>query len=820
MRKLCTKLIFVAVAFGACPLLAGVAVSLDGEWSLKYWPQGSADSAVRDLADVPASAEEVKAIVPGNCELDLVNAGFMPPPEIGMNVRKFRKCEGYGWLYTREFDVQDGFFGGSCVHLVFEGVDTFADIFLNGVKVGETENMLIPHTFDVTKSLKVGTNVLNVLIRSTLLESQKYDVGELGHHMGFADGDPIRKAGYMGGWDIFPRLYCSGLWRSVRLEAVPRVALDNVAWMFGDFNAKFTRCTAKVHFRVKGPMAAFDWGAKARLTLSRDGKVAYRSEREYVAVQNELRFSLDNPVLWWPKGMGEPALYEAKIEVVGKGDETLASDVRYVGVRLVTLERDDVYGPNRPGQFLFRVNGEPCYVRGSNWVPLDSFPSRQAGRIAETLEMFEDLNCNMVRVWGGGVYEPQEFFDWCDAHGLMVWQDFMTGCAVFPQDDRYAALTADEVKSVVMAFRNHPSLVLWSGNNENDDAGGFGWGAQKEFKQDCGRDRNSRRTIPDVLFEYDVTRPYLPSSPYKSPDVVVGIAKPAEDHLWGARGYYKTNFYTNSPCWFASEMGYHGCANRDSLEKMMTKDCVYPWKGSPEKFERDHNKLDWNDEWRLKASNPFMKSNQHLWKRNDLMTNQIRTMFGGVDTDLDTFIEQSQFVQSEAMKTFCELFRARKFTNFNGLIWWNVRDGWPQLSDAVVDYYGGRKLAYYSIKNAQQDQIVCLLDDHIAWAVNDALRPIRGSAKFVDAATDRVLLDVAEFEIPSNGKLALGRVPFSGQGMVVINAILDGRQYRNHFLYGEPPFDWSRVKNLTLKSSVIEFLNGKVKTFINQAKKE
>ena len=115
---------------------------------------------------------------------------------------------------------------------------------------------------------------------------------------------------------------------------------------------------------------------------------------------------------------------------------------------------------------------------------------------------------------------------------------------------------------------------------------------------------------------------------------------------------------------------------------------------------------------------------------------------------------------------------------------------------------------------------MCLLDDHIAWAVNDALRPIRGSAKFVDAATDRVLLDVAEFEIPSNGKLALGRVPFSGQGMVVINAILDGRQYRNHFLYGEPPFDWSRVKNLTLKSSVIEFLNGKVKTFINQAKKE
>ena len=783
--------VLVVAVLGAASLHAADAISLDGEWSLRYWPQSSAEGAVRDVASVPADAKSVKATVPGNCELDLVNAGLMPPPEVGMNVREFRVCEGYGWLYTREFEVEDAR-GRS--RLVFDGVDTFADIFLNGENVGETDNMLIPHSFDVTKALKSGKNILHVLIRSAFLELQKYDVGELGYHMGFADGEPIRKAGYMGGWDIFPRLYCTGIWRGVRLEAVPDVAIDNVAWMFGNFDAKFTKCTAKVHFRVKGAMSAYDWGGKVRLSLSRGGTVAYSSEREYVAVQNEMRVSLDNPVLWWPKGMGEPALYEAKIEVVGKGGEILASDVRNVGVRLVTLERDDVYGPNRPGQFLFRVNGEPCYVRGSNWVPLDSFPSRQAGRIMETLEMFEDLNCNMVRVWGGGVYEPQEFFDWCDAHGLMVWQDFMTGCAVFPQGDDYAAATAKEAKSVVMAFRNHPSLVLWSGNNENDCAGGFGWGTLREFKKDCNRDRNSRRTLADVVFEYDVTRPYLPSSPYRSPDVVAGLAKPSEDHLWGARGYYKTPFYTNSPCWFASEMGYHGCASRSSLEKMMTPKCVYPWKGAPAKFERDHLKLDWNDEWRLKASNPYMKGNAGLWKRNDLMTNQIRLMFGGVDTDLDTFIEQSQFVQAEAMKTFCELFRTRKFTRFNGLIWWNVRDGWPQLSDAVVDYYGAKKRAYYALRNAQQNQIVCLVDDHTAWAVNDTLRPVKGRAKFTDAATGKVLLDVGEFEIPSNGKLALGQVPFSGQGVVLIGATLDGKPYNSHFLYGEPPFDWTKLR--------------------------
>ena len=203
--------------------------------------------------------------------------------------------------------------------------------------------------------------------------------------------------------------------------------------------------------------------------------------------------------------------------------------------------------------------------------------------------------------------------------------------------------------------------------------------------------------------------------------------------------------------------------------------------------------LEWNDEWLLKASNPLLRRHSSLMRRNDLMTNQIRIMFGGVDTDLDTFIAQSQFVQAEAMKTFCELFRSRKFTRFNGLVWWNVRDGWPQLSDAVVDYYGGKKRAYYALKNAQRDQIVCVVDDHTAWAVNDARRPVKGRAVFTDAETGERRLAVDDFEIPANGKLALGSVPFEGQGVVLIDAVLDGQPFKSHFLYGEPPFNWRSI---------------------------
>ena len=766
--------------------------SLDGEWRLEGFPQPPS-GAVRSLP-LPdgLGAKLLKATVPGCCELELVKSGDLPEPEIGLNVRAFRACEGWQWLYTRTFEAPEVPADGSRATLVFAGVDTLADVFLNGERIGETANMLVPHRFDVTRRLRKGENTVQVLLRSVLLESQLKTVGELGLQLGFGDGEPFRKAAYMGGWDIFPRMFCAGIWRSVSIEVSPPVAVDNVAWIFGDFSPDFSRCGARVQFRVRGPAEAFAWGGRVRATLSKGGEAKYSCEREFVAVHNCLSLPLERPELWWPKGMGEPSLYDARIEVLDAGGRVLAADERRVGVRLVALERDDVYGPERPGQFLFRVNGEPCYVRGSNWVPVDAVPSRQAGRIVETLEMFDDLNCNMVRVWGGGVYEPDEFFGWCDAHGLMVWQDFMTGCSVFPQGDDYAKATEREALEVAIALRNHPSLVLWCGNNENDES--LKWHVAREFRRDPNLERSSRRTIERVLYEFDVTRPYLPSSPYNSPDVFAGRARPSEDHLWGARGYYKVPYYTNSPCWFASEMGYHGAPSRRSLERMMSGGCAYPWKGAPAKFERDAAKLDWNDEWRLKASNPFMRGNMGLWRRNDLMTRQVAIMFGGVDTDFDTFVAQSQFVQAEAMKTFCELFRSRKFTRFNGLVWWNVRDGWPQVSDAVVDYYGERKRAYYALRDAQRDVLALLVDDHTAWVVNDLMRPVEGHATYRDRESGRVLLD-CDYLVAKNSKSRLGEVPFSGQGVIEIEYTVGGGAVeRNRFLYGDPPFDWRQVR--------------------------
>ena len=761
-------------------------ISLDGEWRLEYFPQPQ-DGALRSLP-LGVATGSVAAQVPGCCELDLSRAGLLPSPELGLNVMEWRRFEGHQWLYSREFEAPEIPSGGR-VELLFEGIDTLADIFLNGEKIGETANMFVEHRFDVTRRLRNGANTVQVLIRSAFIEQQSSAAGFHAHHMSMAEGATLRKAAHMGGWDIFPRLYVSGLWRGVSLEVEGPVRLRDVFWATGDYSRAgdgANKCRAMVQFRVEGPMALFVDGSKFRITAERGGKSVVSAVRKLNTSGNRVTIDACGFDLWWPAGSGEHPLYDARIEILSPTGEVLASDTRRIGFRTVELVRRDRRDGD-PGAFLFKVNCEPIYMRGTNWVPTDAIPSRQAARIPQALALVEELRCNMVRVWGGGVYEPDFFYDWCDEHGVLVWQDFMTGCLLPPQDDDYAAATAAETKAVALRLRNHPCLALWAGNNENDHS--LKWSRMAGIESpDPNSDRSSRETIPRVLRDFDPTRPYLPSSPYVSPDVAAGLAEEPEAHLWGARNWYKEPFYVDSPAWFASETGWHGCPGRVSLESMMSPDCVYPWKNAA---EPDPLKLDWNDEWRLKSSCPFL-DHDVLWGRNDIMTRQAKNLFGEVCRDLDGFIFQSQTFQAEALKTMIEVFRARKFVRTGGLLWWNVQDGWPQISDAVVDWFGNRKEAFCAIRDAQRDVLALLLDDHSAWIVNDRLAPVsvRAAWRWRGGAT---LLD-GEWRVPANAALRVGGVAFGGQGVVDIEFIVDGGAVeRNHYLAGAAPFDWRKI---------------------------
>lgn len=772
-------------------------ISLNGQWTLHYWKQPQpAVTSPMEMGKI--SYQTIEATVPGNVEIDLQKAGLIKDPRIGSNVSELRPYEAFQWCYQRHFSSPRLQEGESCM-LHFGGIDCFAEIWLNGEKVGSAHNMMIDYDFDITGLLRQGgDNELTVILRSSVLEGQKYMLGTLS--IGAAEPESyfskkapealfVRKASSGYGWDIMPRTVSAGLWRDVELRVLPATHFTDIHWMTLDVDVPNHVGRFYAHFQAEIPFDRLDH-TRATFTLSRNGKECFRRSeivsQHVIAILDTLR----NAEFWWPRGMGEAALYDAVIELSDEKGNVLCRDERRFGLRTIMLDRSEIHeSAENPGRFRFYVNGEPVFIKGANWTPLDGLHSRDAKHLERTIELATDLNCNMLRCWGGNVYEDHRFFDLCDEKGIMVWQDFGMACASPSQRQEFIDLMEEEAISVVRKLRSHPSLALWSGNNENDQTYIFRWPAQ--YRLDPNDDYISRVLLKKVIYEFDPLRPYLPSSPYYTPTVfaIGDWSKLPENHIWGPRGYYKDPFYKGAKCLFASEMGYHGCPNLSSLQQMMSPENVYPWeKGS------DHR---WNRDWLTKATRRY-ESWGYIPNRNNLMINQVNLLFGYVPDKLEDFVLASQLVQAEAMKYFVEKWRGAKFVEKNGLIWWNVKDGWPIISDAVVDYYYGKKLAYYFIRNVQRDVCVMMLDEDAVGQyplvlINDTREPVSGKVSVSDMESGRKLYS-GKFQSDANGRVVLTHVgKVADKGMYLIEYEIDGKTYRNHYLYGEKPFDLQKV---------------------------
>ena len=770
-------LAFNALAF-LLPILCGAeprggmeSQSLNGDWELSFWRQPQ--NAVRDPGHVPAEARKVPAKVPGNVEIDLLAAGVIDDPKKGDNIYKLRKYEPYQWMYSREFEAPK-IENGQKAYLRFEGIDTFADIFLNGRKIASTDNMLIAHRIPLGKNLKEGKNRLDVIIRSPVLEVQNNTLGAISSAYEF---EHQRKAPHMYGWDIMPRLVSAGLWRGVYLDIDNPAKINDVFMAVRSLNLKSGTAIITGVFQFKIPPDLLG-KSKLSLSFSKGGKKIFDKSYPFNTSVLRITDTVKNVEAWWPRGYGKPALYDMKVAVAGPDGKILDSISRKFGFRTVELDIRDIKGDDK-GEFQFKINGEKIFVKGTNWVPISALHSEDAKLGMDVLKMAADLNCNMIRCWGGNVYEDSWFYDFCDSQGIMVWQDFSFACSTPPQNDEFAKSVAEEVRSVVLKLRNHPCLVLWAGNNENDAQ--LNWTFRGAFKINPNMERISRRVIPEVLYEFDPTRPYLPSSPYISQGVFEGVAKNPEVHLWGPRGYYKAPYYTSNPAHFVSEIGYHGCPNRESLEKMLSPEFLYPW--------GDYKKLDFNPQWQAKAVCPF-EDREQLKFRNSLMTNQIKHLFGNVPEGLDDFIFASQVVQAEAKKYFIEFWRSQKFDR-SGILWWNLRDGWPIISDAIVDYFNSKKLAYEYIKRVQTDMLVLVNDSLELIAVNDTLKPAdKGRVAVRDSKSGKLLFE-GDFKIAKNAKTLIAKLALpkdSKQGVLLIEYEIGGVKGFNHYLYGNPPF--------------------------------
>ncbi|MBQ8203803.1 MAG: hypothetical protein IJZ75_05930 [Clostridia bacterium] len=743
-------------------------ISLNGVWNLLGQPQESNSGEKISLT----------ANVPGCVQLDLSREGYLPEDlYMGMNITETEKFEDFEWWYERSFSAPEE---KENVYLVFEGVDCVAEYYLNGRLFGESENMLIAHEFRVDDYLVDGENILTVHIKAPCVENHylNYTVSNMLSWDNGALETGLRRAPHTYGWDIMPRAVTSGLWRDVKLEARDKIYFKQL-YMRGSGNL----CNA--FFELECDWADFkdveivfkgscgeDSTFEHTVKLPKYGKASGKAKKTDIVIPNAKK--------WWPYGYGEPNVYDATASIYSEGVLVHEAKTSF-GLRTIELDRTEATD-GISGQFRFLVNGVEIMCKGSNWVPLDAFHCRDKERYPEALALVKDIGCNILRCWGGNVYEDHEFYDFCDRNGIMIWQDFGMACRLYPEDDRYKRLIEEEATAVVRKLRHHPSIILWSGDNEIDQL-------LSNFT-DPNNNSLTREVLPKVVRLNDIRRPYLASSPYYSKEFYEnkskGLVAP-EGHVWGPRDYFKSDFYKNDKSHFISETGYHGCPDMESIKKFITPEKIWPYQD--------------NEEWNLHSSDQQNRDNRTM-----LMHKQVAQLFGDVPTDPEDYIYASQISQAEAKKYFIERMRSGR-PKKTGIIWWNLLDGWPQMSDAVVDYYFNKKIAYRYIKRSQSPFTIVATEIQ-NWrmafkACNDTLKDLKGHCVIKDAETEEIIFD-GDFYAPKNQSTQFFStiMYYSAHKMLIIEWEIDGEKGMNHYLCGYPPFDLKKYKELADKYGI------------------
>lgn len=774
-----------------------VNLSLDGKWML--YPIPMEMNGIDSPEKLEKSGiEPIEGEVPGNVELDLSRAGLLPEDLFfGTNIYSVRKYEVYDFWYKKEFDWDPGW--EDRLKLVVKGADTICEYWINGILTGRSQNMLIPFEFPLAEGLiKDKKNVIYIRISSAYNHAKKYDYdGSIHSLITNRESLHIRKAPHSYGWDIMPRALSAGLYRSISIEKIKDSYIEEIYVYTRNLDRGPDRPGKTINRGDKAKLAI-----RYRIRTTLDTSLSSLEDindlvLKVTGVCKDSGFTLSMPVhfdagmgevdikdpwLWWPKGYGDANLYNLVAELVYKGDVLDVKKLK-TGIRTRELVFNDGSGGGRR-QFLFKINGVPILFKGANWVPADVFHSRDNSRYHKMLELFKGQECNIVRCWGGNVYEDDKFFDLCDEYGIMVWQDFSFACAVYPHTRELFDLVREEVASVAKRIRNHPSLLIWCGDNECDMAY-YNWNGYNPENNVL-----TREVIARAIFNHDPHTPYIPSSPYYTEALFKSkqLELTPEQHLWGPRDYYKSGFYTGSKAVFVSEIGYHGCVGLDSIKKFIDGDKIWP--------------IHDNDQWKAHSTDALGRYGSYN-HRIELMANQTGEMFGKVPDNIEDFILASQISQGEAKKFFVELTRIKKWDR-TGIIWWNMIDGWPQFSDAVVDYYFTKKLAWHYIKRVQ-GPLAIMFDEPEDWhcrviAGNDSNFDFNVSYEIFDIDTQNIILK-GEFISRTNENEILGRVPISHglQRFYVIKWEIDSNIYFNHYLLGKPPFSLEKYKDWLFK---------------------
>ncbi len=617
------------------------------------------------------------AEVPGVVQTDLLRHGLIPEFYKGSNIDSVQWIENEDWIYKRTIVANDSLLKHGHVDLVFKGLDTFAEVYLNDSMLGKADNMFRTWEWPIKEVLKTGANVLKVIFRSPIKEGAKlrdaYGI-QLPH-----DNDPsgvspyIRKAAYQFGWDFCPRLVTSGIWQGVELRCWNDVLIYQ-PFLTQKWHGDTVDLTV-----AAGLLPAVTLDGRYRASVYLDGTLEARMPAGPEKNEHGITtISIPHPERWWPANEGKQTMHEVRIDLF-HDDGLIGSVTRMIGLR--TMELDET-GSDGTRSFTFKVNGRRIFMKGCNIVPPAMVPSGSDSAWVALVGHMKAGHMNMARIWAGGIYPPDAFFDACDKAGILVWQDLMFA-NMTPGNDAFLRQVETEAVHQVLRLMGHPSLALWCGNNELDVAW-RNWGWQKTYQihgVDSTRVIDAHRQLfwgptLSMLAEHMSKVPYSPTSPLSNWGNAEGL-KNGDLHYWGVwHGDSAVSSFKNNVGRFVSEYGFQSYADSALLSHY----------------------IDPND---LHLGSPAMKRMQRSYKTDKPIWDAIKRELGNEPKTLGEFIEDSQEVQAKAYRMAIEAHMAAQ-PHCMGTLFWQLNDCWPGPSWSLIDFEGNWKPGMYEVQRLYQ----------------------------------------------------------------------------------------------------------------------
>jgi len=693
----------------------------------------------------------LSAKVPGTVHTDLFSNKVIPDPFFGTNEKQLQWIENEDWEYQTTFILSNTEIDNQNAILQFDGLDTYAKVFLNGQLLLEADNMFRTWKIDVKSKLKFGENQLRIVF-SSAVKKGKETAKKLPYVLPGDEKIFSRKAQYQYGWDWGPRFVTAGIWKDVHLHFWNTATISNIKYN----QQKLSDAVAEMEFIVS-------------VESIKSGKFQLKINDKIETVQlqkglNKIAFpyQIKNPKYWWTNGLGNAYLYPFSIGLFQNKIRLSHSNLN-IGLRTIELVQEkDAIGKS----FYFKLNGVPVFMKGANYIPPDSFLPRVNDSVYKTIvKNAVTANMNMLRVWGGGVYASDAFYEECDKNGILVWQDFMFACAMYPGDAAFLDNVKNEVIDNVTRLQNHPCIALWCGNNENDE-GWHNWGWQKQYNYSTDQEisiwndykKLFHELIPNTLdsFLSPSENRYWPSSPSigwgKKESLLQG-----DSHYWGVWwGMEPFEMYQKKVGRFMSEYGFQGMPNLETFKS----------------FAKEED---------LNLNSDAVKNHQkHPTGYQTIQTYMERDY--KVPTTFEHYIYVSQLLQAEGMKTAIEAHRRAK-PNCMGTLYWQLNDCWPVTSWSSVDYYGNWKAFHYQAKRSFENLLISITED-----------------------VDNYLIYITNEDLQSYaGKTAIQLLDFNGNKLWEVNLVSTCSSNSNkvHFRIPKREFEAFSLSNVVLSAAFI-----------------